>query len=102
MSNKIDWRKASELKEINYSICIKYDGGGAPCYETVSSMTELENLKGEIFDFDDAYYLYESEEDESAAKELLLQAKYQLEAIDNQFPTKGTKAVIQEIENFLK
>jgi len=38
----------------------------------------------------------------SAAKELLLQAKYQLEALDNQFPTKGTKAVIQEIENFLK
>jgi hypothetical protein len=39
---------------------------------------------------------------EYTAKELLLQAKYQLAAIDNQFPTKGTKAVIQEIENFLK
>lgn len=38
----------------------------------------------------------------SAAKELLLQAKYQLAALDNQWPTKGTKAVIQEIENFLK
>lgn len=35
------WVKASELKDIDYPICIRYDGGGAYYYTTVCSMEEL-------------------------------------------------------------
>lgn len=35
------WRKATELKKIDWPTCIKYDGGGAPFYITVYSMEEL-------------------------------------------------------------
>ncbi len=38
------WEKASELKEINWPLCVRYDGGGAPYYETVCSMEELQKL----------------------------------------------------------
>lgn len=36
-----EWVSAAELKEIDWPLCIKYDGGGAPAYDTVCSMKEL-------------------------------------------------------------
>lgn len=54
------WVKASELKEIDYPLCIKLDGGGAPFYTTVCSMGELLNLTSEMNPIDKIYYLNES------------------------------------------
>lgn len=51
------WIKASELKTLNYPTCIRFDGGGAPVYDTVCSMEDLEEIKKQIHDFDSAYYL---------------------------------------------
>lgn len=38
-----EWVKASELKEINWPVCIRYDGGGAYWYGTVCFMKELQS-----------------------------------------------------------
>lgn len=38
-----EWVSAKELKEIDWPLCIKLDGGGAPHYVTVCSMEELQS-----------------------------------------------------------
>lgn len=51
------WVKASELKEINYPICIRYDGGGVYWYGTVCSHEELDKHISEQNPIDEIEWL---------------------------------------------
>lgn len=69
-SKGLRWVKASELKEINWPICIKMDGGGAPYYTTVCSMDELGECVTDMNPIDNIFYLSESATKEEPVQRL--------------------------------
>lgn len=103
--DKAAWRNASELIEIDYPLCIKLDGGGAPYYETIYSMDDLKKNVTDWCPIDKIMYLNEDNVEfkiKDAEKEL----KEKIKNLPQTYGEKGLGKVydiaINDVLNLLK